>query len=113
MKTKKYILTKSLRFTAAEWAIVGPKLAGRKWSAVVRALLLGTDLPVPKVRGRKPMSERDAKFALALIAIENNLNQLAHAVNKAALAGERIELKAMLVGLLRRVQEVTSEEGVC
>ena len=111
MKTKNYIITKSLRFTREEWAIVGPKLSGRKWSASVRALLLGIELPVSKVRGRKPMSERDAAFALALIAIENNLNQLAHAANKAVLAGERIEVKAMLVGLLRRVQELTAKEG--
>lgn len=81
-------ITRSLRFTADEWATVSTKLAGRDFSAVARALLLGSEIPEPKA-GRLPavkierrrMSEAEAERNRQLCWIGNNLNQIARQAN--------------------------------
>lgn len=75
MKTKRYTVTKSLRFTPEEWADIESKLGGRKWSATVRALLFNTPLPSPpKAIRRRPMNAKEAKMTLILAGMANNLS---------------------------------------
>ena len=106
MRAKKYIITKSLRFTQAEWDHVASKIVGRKWSAAGRALLLDvvTVLPPPTVPSRRRMSEAEARLTTIEAGIENNLNQLAKAVHIAGLEGERIEVLATLVEIQRQLK---------
>lgn len=82
----KRAVTRSLRFTADEWATVGAKLAGRDFSAVARALLLETAIPEPRVKVvrevvRRRMTEAEAAKTRQMAWIGNNLNQLAKLAN--------------------------------
>lgn len=106
-KAKVYIVVRSLRFTAEEWAAVLAKLAGRKWSDFARAATLGVAMPEPTTRvRRRPMSAKDARLVLILAGIGNNLNQLARAANTAALRGQRIDLLARLIEIQRMVEGI-------
>jgi hypothetical protein len=80
-------VTKSLRFSAEEWATVNEKVAGRDFSSVVRAILLTQEIPEPKhlVRReivRRQMSAYEAEKIRHIAYFGSNLNQLARAANQ-------------------------------
>jgi len=103
-------ITRSLRFTAQEWADVETKLGGRDFSAVARALLLGAEIPEPKA-GRKPavkierrrMTEAEAERNRQLNWIGNNLNQLAKLANTRR---DAVSVLSALVSLEREVRRI-------
>jgi len=108
VKPRKYTVTRSLRFTPEEWTSINGKLGGRKWSPTARALLLGdvTAIPPPTAPARRPMSARDARLTLILAGVGNNLNQLAHATNRAALSGQRIDVLTRLLAIQREMERL-------
>lgn len=108
-------VTRSLRFTAEEWATVSGKLAGRDFSAVARALLLGSEIPEPKSQ-RKPtviverrrMTEAEAERNRQLAWVGNNLNQLARQANTTRNA---LPVLASLVSIEREIRRLADDHA--
>jgi hypothetical protein len=103
-------VTRSLRFTAAEWAIVDAKLAQRDFSATARALLLGTEIPEPRLKVRREiirrrMTEAEAKTVQQLSWIGNNLNQIAKATNQGSGA---VPVLGALISLEREARRIAN-----
>lgn len=101
-------VTRSLRFTSDEWALVSAKMAGRDFSAVARALLLSEAIPEPKLKVRheivrRRMTEAEAKQVQQLAWIGNNLNQIARSVNQGAGA---IQVIGALISLEREARRI-------
>lgn len=99
-------VTRSLRFTTDEWALVSAKMAGRDFSAVARALLLSEPIPEPKLKVRREivrrrMTEAEAKQVQQLAWIGNNLNQIARSVNQGAL-----QVLGALISLEREARRI-------
>jgi hypothetical protein len=73
-------------FSPTEWAAVEAKLAGRSFPKVIRALLLGGDLPAPSYRPARKVvvrhcTEFEAERLRLLGNFTSNLNQIAKAAN--------------------------------
>ena len=102
------IISRSVRFTAQEWANISDKLVGRKFSDVARALFLGAELPEPSTaRGtRSELTEFESRKIQQLGWFGNNFNQVARAVNIGTLNG--LNTIAALVSLERAISEAAS-----
>ena len=105
VRPKKYSVTRSFRLSAEEAELVNAKFGGRTLSAVVRALLLDTEMPAPNKRSRVVVII-DPKVTMILAGVGNNMNQMAHRLHVAALRNERIPVARDLVVVERQLAEV-------
>lgn len=100
----------TFEFSSDEWASVSSKIAGLDLSAVVRSVLLDTELPHPKVAPnrkilRKQMTEAEAAKIRQLAWIGNNLNQIARRANAGAVPISILEAIISLEREIRRVAD--------
>jgi hypothetical protein len=100
----------TLEFSSDEWAVVSSKITGLNISAVVRSLLLDTELPKPKAAPgrkivRKQMTEAEAAKIRQLAWIGNNLNQIARRANEGTTPISILEAIISLEREIRRVAD--------
>ncbi|MFO1488691.1 MAG: plasmid mobilization relaxosome protein MobC [Verrucomicrobiota bacterium] len=75
-----------IRFSDDEWKQIHATFPKRKVGTAIRALALAQEAP-----RRSPALEARRETLLAVARLGNNLNQIARGINRANLAGEKIE----------------------
>jgi hypothetical protein len=93
MKSRRQHVLK-IRLSGAEWAHFQTVFPQRAVGTSLRALALGQ--PAPR-RNEVAEGKRDVTRHLARIG--NNLNQIAHGINRAAISGEKIAAVRIAVEL--------------